>query len=92
MRATFVPSFVALSYVWGPFNGGASDETIRDCLPNDIEVVVEDALHVTLELGYDYLWVDRHCILQKDGPMKQEQLRNMDLIYREAEVTIVAAA
>ncbi|KAF4947092.1 hypothetical protein FGADI_10722 [Fusarium gaditjirri] len=83
-----VPSYVALSYVWGPLPVDSSRETSasKDCvseaerdtleLGSTVEAVVEDAIRVTMELGYRFLWVDRYCITQQgDGKMKQEQLQ-----------------
>jgi Heterokaryon incompatibility protein (HET) len=84
--------YVALSYVWGP----AVAQQQPDCSPNtglsNLPRTVEDAILVTLKLGYRYLWVDRYCIDQDDGDNKAIQVNQMDLIYHEAEVTIVATA
>lgn len=77
--------FVALSYVWGtsvkprPLDGAAK-------LPQTIE----DAILVTRALGLQYLWVDSICITQNDGPDFLHQLHQMDLVYAEAELTIIA--
>ncbi|KAE8443571.1 hypothetical protein EG329_001733 [Mollisiaceae sp. DMI_Dod_QoI] len=77
--------FVALSYVWGtsvkppPLNSASK-------LPQTIE----DAILVTTALGLQYLWVDSICITQKDGPDFLHQLHQMDLVYAEAELTIIA--
>ncbi|WAO91181.1 HET domain-containing protein [Fusarium falciforme] len=100
-----VPSYVALSYVWGapPTAGSGEKSKLKlgnSNLPRDsldigesIEAVVEDAIRVTLGLGYEFLWVDRHCILQEgDSKVKEEQLQRMDLVYANAEVTLVATA
>jgi hypothetical protein len=55
--------------------------------------VIEDAIRVTLGLGYKYLWVDRYCIAQEGNEtVKQEQVQNMHLVYANAEVTLVATA
>lgn len=84
-RVEYAPvgaKYVALSYVWGGVAytaGGTMPKTI------------EDATTVTQQLGYDYLWVDQLCIDQ-NGPNKMVQIRQMDRIYRNADVTIVAAA
>ncbi|KAJ4175257.1 hypothetical protein NW754_005678 [Fusarium falciforme] len=95
-----VPSYVALGYVWGapPAAGSGEKSKLKlgnSNLPRDsldigesIEAVVEDAIRVTLGLGYEFLWVDRHCILQEgDSKVKEEQLQSMDLVYANAEVT-----
>ncbi|OJD28619.1 uncharacterized protein BKCO1_1420003 [Diplodia corticola] len=83
--------YVALSYVWGlskPVYEVHGDDAV---LPNPVESTIEDAMFVAKTIGYKYIWVDRFCINQKD-PNKFLQLRQMDLIYRNADVTIIAAA
>ncbi|KAL2682375.1 hypothetical protein Neosp_006825 [[Neocosmospora] mangrovei] len=97
-----VPLYVALSYVWGPAGSGEKTKLKHgdSHLPQDgldlgecVEAVVEDAIRVTLGLGYGFLWVDRYCILQQgDGKVKEEQLQSMDLVYANADVTLVATA
>ncbi|KAK4179784.1 hypothetical protein QBC36DRAFT_360562 [Triangularia setosa] len=57
-----------------------------------LEAVVEDAINVTLSLGCVYLWVDRYCVDQKPGPVKNEQPRHMNFVYHDAEVMIIGAA
>ena len=81
--------YVALSYVWGPYKRAELDDSDR---LGKVESVVEDAMHVTLQLGFTYLWVDRHCINQNDEAIMKEQLHTMDMLYRNAELTIIAAA
>ncbi|KAF5597635.1 ankyrin repeat-containing protein [Fusarium subglutinans] len=94
------PPYVALSYVWGKPKGNQQPSQ-RQKHPEDldgkgggtVEPAIEDAIQVTLELGYRYLWVDRYCIVQTgDEAIKQEQLRHMHLVYANAEVTLIAAA
>ncbi|KAI8661921.1 hypothetical protein NCS55_01063700 [Fusarium keratoplasticum] len=43
------------------------------------------------QLGEDYLWIDRFCIIQDDADSKHGQIRGMDRIYRCANFTIMAA-
>ncbi|RSM02612.1 hypothetical protein CEP52_007866 [Fusarium oligoseptatum] len=97
-----VPPYVALSYVWGapPAAGSGEKSKLNSKLPRDsldigesVEAVVEDAISVALGLGFGFLWVDRYCILQEgDSKVKEEQLQSMDLVYANAEVTLVATA
>ncbi|KUJ09378.1 HET-domain-containing protein, partial [Mollisia scopiformis] len=54
--------------------------------------VIEDSIFVTSSLGIQYLWVDRYCINQQDAADKHEQISNMDVIYANATITIIAAA
>ncbi|KAK4198199.1 hypothetical protein QBC40DRAFT_331921 [Triangularia verruculosa] len=82
--------YTALSYVWGAVEDDGKELDTLD--GHKLEAVVEDAIDVTLRLGYDYLWVDRYCIAQQHGSIKDEQLRNMSTVYQNAEVTLIAAA
>lgn len=93
--------FAALSYVWGApedidgllhlksstvhdlFTPGSIDSTVGDTLM--------DAIEVALSLDIDYLWVDRLCIIQDDKEDMEAQFGQMDRIYGNAVVTIVAA-
>lgn len=86
--------FVALSYVWGvvPTVQGARPASSISLDDGHVENVVEDAILVTMGLGYTHLWVDRHCIFQENEEVKAVQLRYMNAVYQAAEVTIVAAA
>ncbi|KAG6356230.1 hypothetical protein INS49_015617 [Diaporthe citri] len=77
------PRFVALSYVWGP-NVGTT--TLTENLPSKLPLTIRDAMTVTKDLGFQYLWVDQYCIDQSDNVDKDMQIRHMDLI------TIIAAA
>lgn len=88
--ATADMEYVALSYVWGPaqqrihLNG---ENLSIHLLPRTIR----DAANLTLQLGFKYLWVDQVCINQ-DGAHKMDQIRQMHHIYRNSEITIIAAA
>lgn len=92
--------WVALSYVWGhdsrkrqePAVLGANPSTGPPHLPSAVSNAVRDAIDVTSQLGFQYLWVDRYCIDQQDATEMAAQIQIMGLIYRGAEVTIVAAA
>jgi Heterokaryon incompatibility protein (HET) len=61
-------------------------------LPSNVPQVILDAMTVTLNLGHQYLWVDKYCISQNAGSEKHEQVRNMDVIYRDACLTIIVAS
>ena len=81
--------YVALSYVWG-----CNSETSVDPekLPENLPRTIRDAMTVTQRLDFRYLWVDRYCINQQRKEDVSEQVGKMDLIYQNAELTIVAAA
>lgn len=87
--------YVALSYVWGaPITTLPRDDLESQPfadLPNCPKVVT-DSMQVVLDLNFKYLWVDKYCIDQLDEEDKALQIRQMDLIYTNAQVTIIAAA
>ncbi|KAI0112545.1 heterokaryon incompatibility protein-domain-containing protein [Nemania sp. FL0031] len=88
--------YIALSYVWGK-SGRSSNLNTQYAsdsleLPTVLPQVIEDAINVTLSLGYDYLWVDKLCIDQNDPGMKHYQIQQMDIIYERAVLTIIAAS
>jgi hypothetical protein len=80
--ATAGTRYVALSYVWG-----TQVTASKDIFPQ----TVQDAVEVTVALAYQYLWIDRYCI-EQDSEAKHQQIRQMDLVYQAADVTIIAAA
>lgn len=99
--------YVALSYVWGqskqsppviptpePATQPPQEKDNLGCLPNNLPSTILDAMAMTASLVFQYLWVDRYCIPQGEGNSKNrdEQIRQMDKVYRNAEITICAAA
>lgn len=80
---------VALSYVWGQ----VTIHRIKNgVLPRSLPRTIEDAIELTLALGYHYIWVDQVCIDPDDATKKHGQIRSMGRIYGEAELTLVAAS
>ncbi|KAH7065872.1 heterokaryon incompatibility protein-domain-containing protein [Paraphoma chrysanthemicola] len=82
--------YVCLSYVWGPEE--ATHVVGGGTLPVNLPRTITDAIDVTLKIGFKYLWVDRYCIDQNDANAKHDAIRNMDMIYQGAELTIIAAS
>jgi hypothetical protein len=92
--------YLALSYVWGALEHlvlkrdnvdhlskpGAIETSFQTQLPQ----VIRDAIRVTQDLGFKYLWVDTLCICQDDGDEKRAQIAAMNLIYKGATMTLVA--
>lgn len=83
--------YICLSYVWGSSTTQDARE-FGDELPASIPRTVEDAMDVAISLGIPYLWVDRYCIDQSNHEEKHRLIKNMNKIYEQAEVTIIAAA
>jgi hypothetical protein len=90
--------YLALSYVWGTpsvlctklENLEAHKVPGTLTQSNDqIVMVIKDAMKLTADIEQRYLWVDSLCIVQ-DGPEKMDTINQMDLVYRNSLVTIVA--
>lgn len=87
--------YVALSYVWGATGSACDvvrDEEGKKKLPCELPAVIQDSIEVVKALGYEYLWVDKFCIDQDSPDLKHDQIRQMDAVYRNAELTIISAA
>ncbi|KAI0382460.1 HET-domain-containing protein [Hypomontagnella monticulosa] len=89
--------YIALSYVWGPGNEHAScclscSEDTKTPLPKNLPLLVTDAITVTKDLGFRYLWIDRFCISQDKPETKHRQIMEMDAVYSNSELTVIAAA
>ncbi|KAF1965596.1 hypothetical protein BU23DRAFT_627281, partial [Bimuria novae-zelandiae CBS 107.79] len=53
---------------------------------------IQDAIQVTSQLGYSFLWVDALCIVQDDAEEFNAEIAKMPDIYSGAVVTIAASA
>jgi hypothetical protein len=92
--------YVALSYVWGSvpvfltkkaciealYTHGGLQEVLEE-----ISLTVQDAILAVRGLGERYLWTDAICIIQDDPMDKAELVKDMDIVYARAVLTIVAA-
>ncbi|KAH0551764.1 hypothetical protein GP486_007018 [Trichoglossum hirsutum] len=100
------PRYAALSYVWGAAGNQCLNLRVRnlDDLSSQLEgqtlpiaKTIRDAIEVTRRMGLQYLWVDSLCIIQhddrgEDNPdARASQIEQMDRIFGNATVTIVAA-
>lgn len=85
--------YLALSYLWGKQKPAEKQQvSCQDKLAGHIPRVVEDAITVARELDIPYVWVDKYCIDQADKSEKHQVIRQMDQIYHDATITIIAAA
>jgi len=85
--------YAALSYVWGASSGNGNPHISPGTL--DFPVLpstIRDAMAVAKGLGLRYIWIDRYCIDQQDESEVYDQTSKMDVIYRNADITIIAAA
>lgn len=53
--------------------------------------IIWHAISLCRDLGNQYLWIDRLCIVQDDAGSKSAQIGAMDVIYRSASFTMAVA-
>jgi hypothetical protein len=63
-----------------------------NALDGNVSETIADAIDLVAAFGLEYLWVDALCILQDSDLDKKEQISNMDMIYRGAWLTVIAAS
>ena len=94
-------SYLALSYCWGSSQSYVLTTKSLEVMMKKLEVkklpqTILDAIDVTRNLGFKYLWVDALCIMQDLAEPDAQQDMNqelaiMDQVYKNAAMTIVAA-
>ena len=94
-------SYLALSYCWGSKQSYVLTTKNLKSLMRELDMkmlpqTILDAIEVTKNLGFEYLWVDALCILQDStqGAARQDMdqvLAMMGQIYMNATMTIFAA-
>ena len=99
VRTTTEVRYIALSYVRGNqeiFQLTSADigtlqkpGALLDIVPR-LARVMRDALEVVRGIGERYLWIDALCIPQDDVAEKPCMIMQMDLIYSQGLVTIIA--
>jgi hypothetical protein len=85
--------YVALSYVWG--DASNSTEACPERSSNSsikFSRTIEDSIEVCNSLYYQYLWVDKYCIDQSNANETHQQINQMDMIYQNAALTIIASS
>ncbi|KAF7983163.1 hypothetical protein HWV62_23390 [Athelia sp. TMB] len=88
--------YSAISYVW---RGNATKDQVwtfavegaMDADPISIEVLRRVCI-TSLQLGPEYVWLDRMCIMQTSKEDKTWQIKRMNLIYRSCSQCIVLPA
>ncbi|KAI3319243.1 HET-domain-containing protein [Xylariaceae sp. AK1471] len=95
-----ISPYVALSYVWGTAvnlrltTSNKAELTQPGALHHHrtrIPRTISDAMFLAREIGERYLWCDALCLVQNDPDDLNRGVKMMDLIYENAELTIVAA-
>jgi hypothetical protein len=72
--------YVTLSYVWGrnAVQSEIKEEhnfSMSNVLPKLLPETIEDAIIVTKNLGFRFLWIDKYCIDQEDEEDRHKQVR-----------------
>jgi hypothetical protein len=94
-------SYLALSYCWGESDEDKQskifklrkdnvEKLVQQINVEGLEQSVQDAIHVTRQLGFTYLWVDRLCIIQDCTDDKAREISKMATTYKNAEITLAA--
>jgi hypothetical protein len=89
-------SYLALSYCWG---GDQEFKTTEESLLKSNGIVdvsrlpqtIQDAITVTMQMGYSYLWVDSICIIQDNDRDRTSEITKMPAIYNNAICCIAAS-
>jgi hypothetical protein len=93
----YLTGFEALSHCWGgPITPVLTDEVLESFqkgLPfTELSANFKDAIVVTRQLGFQYLWIDSLCIIQTSKQDWEQESRRMDSVYGNATVTLSAMA
>ncbi|KAH7255326.1 heterokaryon incompatibility protein-domain-containing protein [Fusarium redolens] len=94
-------SYLALSYCWGKpdpkkqsrlseLRLNNEQDLLKEIKLEELEQSVQDAIRVTRELGFVYLWVDRLCIVQNCPEDKRKEISKMATTYKNAAITLAA--
>ncbi|KAE8345164.1 heterokaryon incompatibility protein-domain-containing protein [Aspergillus arachidicola] len=89
--------YVALSYCWGGEKHLLTTQnTIRSHkagIPwSKLPQTLKDAMHLSLELGVEFIWIDALWIIQDDLVDWKEEASKFGSVYRDALITTSATA
>lgn len=88
--------YLALSHRWGGSEPCQLEKgNLRDRLTEirlaELPPNFTDAVHLSAELGVQYLWIDSLCIIQDDKEDWDRESAKMASIYRDSYLTIAAS-
>ncbi|KAH8649308.1 heterokaryon incompatibility protein-domain-containing protein, partial [Xylariales sp. PMI_506] len=90
--------YVALSYCWGKtpqvklLKANLDDFSKKGVAVSTLPKTIRDSIVATRKLGIKYLWVDSLCIIQDSVEDKDKEIVGMAKVYKNATITISAAA
>lgn len=93
-----VVRYTALSYCWGPESAKESFRlsrqsfnTLQSGYPlQNLPKTFQHAFKIIEELGVEYLWIDRLCIIQDSAEDWRQEASQMGEVYSNAFVTVCA--
>lgn len=92
-----VPRYLALSYCWGSNRGLVALQSnikhLKTSIPFErLAKTCQDAVNITRQLGFQYIWVDSICIIQDNPTDWQTESAAMGTIYANAYLCIAATS
>ncbi|KAF2822287.1 HET-domain-containing protein [Ophiobolus disseminans] len=92
-----VHAYLTLSYCWGGDQTHKTTEKSLSDTEGKIDIMqlpktIQDAITVTVNLGYGFLWVDSVCIIQDNELDRTTEIAKMPEIYSNAVCTIAASS
>ncbi|KAF4627524.1 hypothetical protein G7Y89_g10630 [Cudoniella acicularis] len=90
------PDYAALSHCWGQFKFQRLEKNdlklFQKRIPSEaLGKTFRDAIHVTRQLGLQYLWIDSLCIIQNDLEDWTTQSALMTKVYGNTTINIAAS-
>ncbi|KAF1830837.1 HET-domain-containing protein [Decorospora gaudefroyi] len=89
--------YLVLSHVWGGIEipCKTTSENISQYQNTGIDfhalpLTFQDAVRITIAIGFSYLWIDSLCIIQNSGPDWQCESAKMSAIFRAGTLTLSA--
>ncbi|RSL62869.1 hypothetical protein CEP54_005521 [Fusarium duplospermum] len=87
--------YIALSHRWSKaiatkLKSDNLSQYQKELPVNDMPPTFQDAIEVTRQLGFRYLWIDSLCIIQDDESDWSHESRRMGTIFEDAGCTIAA--
>lgn len=96
VRANSDTRYIALSYVWDYVDQegypGFKDGFPEGCTVPKLPCIMEDSIAIVKQLEERFLWIDLLCIDQNNPVIKKMQIKQMNIVYSHAELTIVILA
>jgi len=88
-------SYLTLSHCWGSYNipklKNSNLTSLQQQLDwNTLPLTFKQAINVTYQLGFQYIWIDSLCIIQDDLTDWKREGSKMGDIYRNSTLTISA--